>query len=66
MINLTVASAPFVQVWRHLLGSLILSPAGHLLTVLTVLAVLAVLAVLTVLRVLAVLNSNPVIWCTVQ
>ena len=49
--------------WRHLLGSLILSPAGHLLTVLTV---LAVLAVLTVLRVLAVLNSNPVIWCTVQ
>ena len=57
MINLTVASAPFVQVWRHLLGSLILSPAGHLL---------AVLAVLIVLTVLTVLNSNPVTWCTVQ
>ena len=58
--------------WRHLLGSLILSPAGHLLavlavhTVLAVLAVLAVLTVLTVLAMLAVLNSNPVIWCTVQ
>ena len=57
---------PLSRCGGHLLGSLILSPAGHLLTVLAVLIVVTVLTVLAVLAVLTVLNSNPVIWCIVQ